>query len=74
MAITLLFGSNYFDLNTNTNILNATMNLVYPLKVLTNQFFNEFTDCCQNEVLNKKIEQICIYLTSKTIMIFNLLF
>ena len=50
------------------------MNLVYPLKDLTNQFFNEFTDCCQNEVLNKKIEQICIYLTSKTIMIFNLLF
>ena len=34
LTTTLLFGSNYFDINTNTNILNATMNLVYLLKDL----------------------------------------
>ena len=37
---TLLFGSNSFDINTNTNILNVTVNLVYLLKDLTNRFFN----------------------------------
>ena len=37
---TLLFASNCFDINTNTNILNATVNLAYLLKDLTNHFFN----------------------------------
>ena len=68
---TLLFGSNSFDINTNTNILNAIMNLVYLLKDLTNRFFIEFTDYCRNEVLHKKIKQICIYLTSNTIITIN---
>ena len=43
---TLLFGSYIFYTNTNTNILNVTMNLVYLLKDLTNRFSSEFTDCC----------------------------
>ena len=33
------------------------MNLVYLLKDLTNQFFIEFTNCCQNEVLNKELNK-----------------
>ena len=35
---TILFGSNLFDINTNRNILKATMSLVYLLKDLTNTF------------------------------------
>ena len=41
---TQLFGSNSFDIDTNTNILNMTVNLVYLLKGLTNHLFNEFTN------------------------------
>ena len=51
---TLLFGGSSFIINTNTNILNVTVNLVYLLQDLTNHFFNEFTDCCRNEVINTK--------------------
>ena len=54
---TLLFGSDSFDINTNTNILNATANLVYILKDLTNHFFSEFTDFCWNKVLDKKLNK-----------------
>ena len=54
---TLLFGSDSFDINTNTNILNATANLVYILKDLTNHFFREFTDFCWNKVLDKKLNK-----------------
>ena len=63
---TILFGSNLFDINTNRNILKATMSLVYLLKDLTNHFFSEFTDCFENEVDNK-IEQICITRSSFSI-------
>ena len=66
LTTTLFFGSNSFDINTNTNILNATMNLVYLLKDLTNHFFNEFTDCCQNKVLNKKLNKfVSIWLVAR---------
>ena len=57
LTTTLLFGSNSFDINTNTNILNVTMNLVYLLKDLTNHFFNEFTDCYQDKVFHKKLNK-----------------
>ena len=57
LTTTLLFGSNSFDINTNTNILNVTMNLVYLLKDLTNCFFIEFADHCRNEVLTKKLNK-----------------
>ena len=57
LATTLLFGSNSFDININTNILNVTMNLVYLLKDLTNRFFIEFADYCRNEVLTKKLNK-----------------
>ena len=33
------------------------MSLVYLLKDLTNRFFNEFTDCCRNEVISKKLNK-----------------
>ena len=46
LTTTLLFGSKSFYINTNTNNLNATMDLVYLLKYLANCFFNEFTDYC----------------------------
>ena len=66
MTTILLFGSNAFDVNTNTNILNATMNLVYLLKDLTNHFFIEFTDYCRNEVLNKKLNKfVTIWLVTR---------
>ena len=42
----LLFGSSSFDIITNTNILNVTVNLIYLLKDLTKCFLNEFADCC----------------------------
>ena len=54
---TLLFGGSSFIINTNTNILNVTVNLVYLLQDLTNRFFNEFTDCCRNEVINTKLNK-----------------
>ena len=54
---TLLFGSNSFNINTNANILNVTVNLVYLLKELTNRFFNEFADCCPNEVIHTKLNK-----------------
>ena len=54
---TLLFCSKYFYISTNTNILNATVNLVYLLKDLTNHFFNKLTNCCQNEVINTKFSK-----------------
>ena len=41
----VLFGSNSFEINTNANILNATENLAYLIKDLTDRFFNEFTNC-----------------------------
>ena len=73
-ATILLFGSNSFDISTNTNIQNMTMNLVYLLKDWINLFFNEFNDFCRNELLNKKLKKYFIYLTSNTIIILNLLF
>ena len=45
LTITLFFGSNPFDINTNTNILSGLSNMVYLLKDLPHCFFNEFTDC-----------------------------
>ena len=56
LAETLLFGSSSYDININANILNATVNLVYLLKHLINRF-NGFTDCCRNEVINKKLNK-----------------
>ena len=73
-ATILLFGSNSFDISTNTNIQNMTMNLVCLLKDWINLFFNEFNDFCRNELLNKKLKKYFIYLTSNTIIILNLLF
>ena len=62
LTTTLLFGGNSFDINN--NILKATMNLVYLLKDLTSCFFNKFTDCCRNEILNKKLN-IFIWLVTR---------
>ena len=73
LATILLFGSNSFDISTNTNIQNKTMNLVYLLKDWINLFFNEIIDCCRNELLNKKLKKSFIYLTSNTIIILDLL-
>ena len=52
LTTTIIFGSSSFDINTNTIVLNSTMNLVYLLKDLTSRFFIELADCCRNEVLN----------------------
>ena len=52
LTTTVIFGSNSFDINTNTIVLNSTMNLVYLLNDLTSRFFIELADCCRNEVLN----------------------
>ena len=41
LTATLLLGNNSFDINTNINILSASVNLVNLLKDLTNRFFNE---------------------------------
>ena len=57
LTTTLIFGSNPFDINTNTNVLHATMNLVYLLKDLTNPFFIELADYCQKEVLDEKLKK-----------------
>ena len=52
LTSTIIFGSNSFDINTNSIVSNSTMNLVYLLKDLTNHFFIELADYCRNEVLN----------------------
>ena len=70
----LLFGCDSCHISTNTNIQNMIMNLVYLLKDWINRFFNEFIDCCRNELLNKKLKKFFIYLTSNKIIILNLLF
>ena len=54
---TLLFDGNFFHIKTITNILNATMNLVHLLKDLANRFFNQFTDSCRHEDINKKLNE-----------------
>ena len=37
---TLLFGSNSFDTNANTNVLMQLLNILFLLKDLMNRFFN----------------------------------
>ena len=38
---TLLFGSNSFDTDANTNVLNTTIEYIVSTKDLINHFFNE---------------------------------
>ena len=45
---TLLFGINSFKIITNSNVLNATVNIFCLLKDYINRFFNEFTESCRN--------------------------
>ena len=61
---TLLFSSNFFDIHRNTNILNATVNLIKDLlKDFTNGVFNEITDGYRNVCVNKKlIKSVSIWL------------
>ena len=40
-------------MNTNTNILNAAMNLVYLLKDLTNRFFNNLLTVVETKLFIK---------------------
>ena len=51
------FGSNSFNINTNTNILNGTI-MFYILKDLTHRFFNELGECCWNGVINENVVSI----------------
>ena len=70
---TLLFGSNYFDVNTDTNISNATIEYVLSAKDLTNRIFNEFSESCCNKVINKTWSDLYVFDYS-TINILDLLF
>ena len=70
---TLLFGSNYFDVNTDTNISNATVEYVLSTKDLTNRIFNEFYESCWNEVINKTGSDLYVF-DYNTINILDLLF
>ena len=61
----LLFGGNSFDGNTNTNILNTSIE--HLLKDLAHRSINlnsvtEFTECCYNEVINKTLNKFVFIL------------
>ena len=71
MTKTLLFGSNSFDINTNTNFLNVTVSLVYLLKDLTNCFSMKLLIVVKTKLsIQNWANHICS--TSNTIIILNL--
>ena len=57
---TLLFGTNSFDTNNNTNVLNATIEYIILLKDLMNRFFNE----SRNFSNKLQISVFCVYCSS----------